>query len=578
MNAEARAALAESLTARVEQFGMRFVISVGITLILLPTLGWKALAWLGLWIGLQNVEKTWTSRHLAAGTLTQVAPFGLVLIVLNGVWFSAVALAAMLTRQEGAGAIGMIVLAGALMNTGPSTRRSAAAFAATLAPVVPYVAAVPALAWMRGAALVEICSLAGACVLLVGTAFQLRKFSVRALEGERRANAAKSEFLATVSHEIRTPLNGVLGMAQVMAAGELSEPQRRRLDTLRQSGETLLLLLNDILDLSKIEAGKLDLEDADFDLEPLCRSIHAAFAPVAAGKSLGLHLEIADSALGVYRGDSARLRQILFNLLSNAVKFTERGEVRVSVSRGGRDLCVAVADTGIGIPADRIARLFGKFEQADASTTRRFGGSGLGLAICNTLTGLMGGTIEVESREGRGSTFRMLLPLARIGEAKVPVAGDAPSRPSPRQTGVRVLAAEDNTVNQLVLRALLEQADADLTIVGDGAEAVEAWRAGEWDVILMDVQMPVMDGPAATRAIRAAEAETGRSATPIVALTANAMAHQIAEYADAGMDAFVAKPIKVEELFAAIETAMEHPRQAVPLVAQTGRAATPRTR
>jgi len=569
MNAEARAALAESLTARMEQFRMRFVISIGITLILLPTLGWKALAWLAVWVALQNVEKTWTSRRLAAGTLTQGAPVGLVLIALNGVWFSAVALAAMLTQQAGAGAIGVIVLAGALMNTGPSTRRSTAAFVATLAPVVPYVAAVPVLAWMRGATLVEIWSLGGACVLLVGTAFQLRKFSVRALEGERRANAAKSEFLATVSHEIRTPLNGVLGMAQVMAAGELSEPQRTRLDTLSQSGETLLLLLNDILDLSKIEAGKLDLEDADFDLEPLCRSIHAAFAPAAAAKSLGLHLEIADSALGVYRGDSARLRQILFNLLSNAVKFTERGDVRVTVSRGGRHVCISVADTGIGIPADRIYRLFGKFEQADASTTRRFGGSGLGLAICHTLAGLMGGTIEVESREGRGSTFRVLLPLARTGKAQTSTAEDAPARPGPHRTGVRVLAAEDNAVNQLVLRALLEQTGADLTVVGDGAEALEAWRAGEWDVILMDVQMPVMDGPAAARAIRAAEAETGRSATPIVALTANAMAHQIAEYAAAGMDAFVAKPIKVEQLFAAIEAAMERPRETRPAVVRT---------
>jgi PAS domain S-box-containing protein len=386
---------------------------------------------------------------------------------------------------------------------------------------------------------------------------------VQAKEDAEAANRAKSTFLATMSHEIRTPLNGVLGMAQAMAADELNEVQRERLDVVRQSGETLLAILNDVLDLSKIEAGKLDLdEDGVFDISELARGAHGAFTAIAQGKGLTFALSVEADARGVYRGDSTRVRQILYNLVSNALKFTEAGEVSVSVSRAEGMLRLSVADTGIGIASDGLASLFEKFEQADASTTRRYGGTGLGLAICRELAELMGGTIAAESAPGRGTTFTVTLPLARIAdEAEKPTpaepGGAAPRSPLDSERQLKVLAAEDNSVNQLVLRTLLHQAGVQPLIVENGREAVEAWARETWDVILMDVQMPEMDGPTATREIRRREAAQGRARTPIVALTANAMAHQVAEYRAAGMDGFVAKPIEVARLFAVLQEVLD---------------------
>jgi len=379
---------------------------------------------------------------------------------------------------------------------------------------------------------------------------------IQAKEDAEAANRAKSVFLATMSHEVRTPLNGVLGMAQAMAADDLPPAQRSRLETIRQSGESLLVILNDVLDLSKIEAGKLELEAVDFPLSPLLQAIHASFRDLAGAKGLALDFEIAAGAPGLYRGDPTRLRQILFNLLSNSLKFTEAGRIGLAVRRDRDVLTFSVRDTGVGIPADRLGRLFNKFEQADASTTRKFGGTGLGLAISRDLAGLMGGALEADSREGEGSEFRLSVPLPRLGDedAGERATGEAaPVRPA----SLRVLAAEDNHVNQLVLRTLLQQVGVEPVIVDDGAAAVAAWRGQDWDLILMDVQMPVMDGPTATRAIRAAEAAAGRRRTPVVALTANAMSHQVAEYAAAGMDGFIAKPIRVEELYAALEGVLD---------------------
>jgi signal transduction histidine kinase/ActR/RegA family two-component response regulator len=402
-----------------------------------------------------------------------------------------------------------------------------------------------------------------AVLLIVGAATVVvwQRRSAQRLKAARReaeaASRSKSTFLATMSHEIRTPLNGVLGMAQAMTADELSPVQRDRLGVIRQSGETLLAILNDLLDLSKIEAGKLEVESVDFDLTALARGAHAAFTAVADSKGVDFTLIIEPQARGRYRGDSTRLRQILYNLISNALKFTEQGQVRVRVARPAQDLLVEVSDTGIGMAAEAVSRLFGKFEQADASTTRRFGGTGLGLAICRELAALMGGAIEVESEQGRGSTFRLSLPFVRLGEERDDEVAQATPEPAlAGEAGLRVLAAEDNTVNQLVLKTLLHQVGVDPVVVADGAEALEAWRSEAWDLILMDVQMPTMDGPTAARAIRAEEAATGRPRTPIVALTANAMSHQVAEYAESGMDAFVAKPIDAARLLETMSTVL----------------------
>jgi signal transduction histidine kinase/ActR/RegA family two-component response regulator len=379
-----------------------------------------------------------------------------------------------------------------------------------------------------------------------------------ALEAAEAANRAKSDFLATMSHEIRTPLNGVLGMAQAMAADTLPETQRERLAVVRRSGETLLTILNDILDLSKIEAGKLELEEVDFDIAEVAGAAIAAFGAVAGGKGVGLELRLGETAGGVYRSDPTRVRQILNNLISNALKFTDSGQVRVAIERQGGMLELRVSDTGVGIPADRLDTLFQKFTQADASTTRKYGGTGLGLAICRELAEIIGGDIRAESTIGEGTTFIVRLLIPRVGDAMAYEAEEA----APRDwdaSNLRILAAEDNSVNQLVLKTLLNQVGIDPMVVADGAEALAAWREHDWDLILMDVQMPIMDGPTATRAIREAERTRARPRTPIVALTANAMAHQIAEYRAAGMDGFVAKPIDIEKLFAAIEAALDQP-------------------
>jgi CheY-like chemotaxis protein len=347
-------------------------------------------------------------------------------------------------------------------------------------------------------------------------------------------------------------------MAQAMAADGLSAVQRERLSVIHRSGESLLAILNDVLDLSKIEAGKLDLECVEFDLGEVARGAYSAFTALANKKGLSFALDI-EAARGRYRGDPTRLRQILYNLISNALKFTEQGEIRVTARFDGERLTMAVADTGVGISHENLGRLFGKFDQLDSSTTRRFGGTGLGLSICRQLAELMGGDIGVESEEGRGSTFTVRLPLPQVGPEKAAAQLGAPPAPDLPAAPLRVLAAEDNAVNQLVLKTLLHQLGVEPTVVDNGLAAVVAWEAGEWDVILMDIQMPDMDGLTATARIREAERASGRARTPIVALTANAMSHQVSQYQAAGMDGHVAKPIEAAALFQALSDATAPP-------------------
>jgi two-component system, sensor histidine kinase len=374
------------------------------------------------------------------------------------------------------------------------------------------------------------------------------------------AARAKRLFLATMSHEIRTPLNGVLGMLQAMEADRLSAVQRERLRVARESGQGLAAILEDVLDLSSIGVGQLKLQSAEFDLAHLARTAAAAAAREAGAKGLAFHLEIAPEAAGTYRGDPRRIRQVLSKLVSNAVKFTEHGEVRLAVSRGEDEILrFAVHDTGQGISAKSLKKLFERFELVDASSTRRHGGAGIGLSIARELAQLMGGEVEASSQLGKGSEFTLTLPLPRVGEA-APAAVPRPRRAEPNLAQARVLAAEDNPMNQLVLKTLLGQHGIEPVVVDNGAEAVAAWRRGPFDVILMDVQMPEMDGPAAARAIRAEEAARGLPRTPIVALTANAMPYQVEEYLAAGMDQHVAKPVEAGLLYDAIALALRQPR------------------
>ena len=381
----------------------------------------------------------------------------------------------------------------------------------------------------------------------------------KAKEAAEAANRAKSTFLANMSHEIRTPLNGVLGMSQAIAAGELSIIQRQRLDVVLQSGQTLLHLLNDLLDVSKIEAGRVELEATDIDLRGLVGELEVLYRVQAQAKSLSFRADVASSVEILYRGDPTRLRQILSNLLSNAIKFTSQGAVALTVSTENKGrLRFSVSDTGEGVEATVLERLFQSFTQADPSTTRRHGGTGLGLSISRDLARLMGGDIEVESRPAVGSTFVLRLPLASVETAARP-ARAGPDSVADAPLDVRVLAAEDNATNRLVLRTLLQQEGIELTLVENGAQALEAWREAEFDVVLMDIQMPVMDGPTAARAIRGEEARLQRPRTPIVALTANVMSHQLAEYRNAGMDAHIAKPIDLATLFEVLNLVLKDP-------------------
>jgi signal transduction histidine kinase/ActR/RegA family two-component response regulator len=385
------------------------------------------------------------------------------------------------------------------------------------------------------------------------------KAAMRDLESARdaanAANVLKTQFLANMSHEIRTPLNGVLAMAEVMSMGELADVQRERLGIIRQSGSLLLAVLNDVLDLSKIEAGKLSLVKEDFDIAATLSPTAETFQVLARGKGLDFAFTIDDAAKGWWRGDADRLRQIVGNLLSNAVKFTPQGAVEAAIEVNPQTgaLRLVIRDSGVGISPEKLPALFEKFTQADNSATRRFGGTGLGLAICRELTQMMGGSINVESREGYGSTFTVELPLSR-GEAAGVVPADVAQDSGDRN--IRLLAAEDNPTNQQVLAAVMESLGIDIDIVADGKQAIDAWRLGGYDLVLMDIQMPVMDGIEASRQIRTIEVAEQRKRTPIVALTANALTHQVEEYIAAGMDGHVAKPIEIAKLYEAISAAL----------------------
>ena len=391
------------------------------------------------------------------------------------------------------------------------------------------------------------------------------------------ANRAKSDFLANMSHEIRTPLNGVIGVVAALGQTELTPAQREMVDLIQSSGETLERLVSDILDVSKIEAGHLAIEERDFDLQAELGGLLEITRMRAEEKGLAFRVDCGAGARGLFLGDSIRIKQVLGNLLSNAVKFTGQGEIvaRIEVAdplegEPASRLTLGVQDTGVGFDPDHAAMLFQRFSQADTTITRRFGGTGLGLSISKTLVEMMGGQISAESEPGRGSLFRVVLPLART----LPLADydarpdDLPPPAPPRapsfdgRGGLRVLLAEDHPVNRKVVQLILAPYDVELTMVENGVLAVEACKATPFDLVLMDMQMPVMDGLAATRAIRAHERDlaTGER-IPIIVLSANAMAHHKHDALAAGADLHVAKPVTADALLVGIDQALDAGRR-----------------
>ncbi|MBI1199569.1 MAG: response regulator [Phenylobacterium sp.] len=358
------------------------------------------------------------------------------------------------------------------------------------------------------------------------------------------ASRAKSAFLATMSHEIRTPLNGVLGMVQAMDAGRLEIDQRDRLHVIQESAQALLGVLNDVLDMAQIESGRAEIRPNAFRLDVLADSLRRLYEPLAAEKGLGFQLDLEGEGAAWRWGDAGRLRQIVSNLISNALKFTEQGEIRVVLRLEGEHLTGAVEDTGVGMSPEAQASIFERFVQVDDTITRRIGGTGLGLAISRDLAQLMGGDIWCRSEPGRGSTFTLRLPLPAAEGAADPDAG---AEPEVVATG-RVLVVDDNPTNRLVLGALLGGLGMSHGVACDGVEALESFASETWDAILMDVHMPHMDGLAAARAIRAREEVSGRLRTPIVAVTASVLSHEVDGYLEAGMDAVLAKPIQLSAL------------------------------
>jgi len=381
----------------------------------------------------------------------------------------------------------------------------------------------------------------------------------RARDDAEAATQAKSEFLANMSHEIRTPLNGLLGMAELLHGTRLEQAQQRYCDAISAAGGALRDLLGDILDLSKIEAGKLAMECEDFDLARLLADLDAAYRELARARGNTFHAEVELAGHARLRGDALRLRQVLANLLSNAAKFTENGRIELGAQalapRPGDTrmwLRFTVRDSGIGIAPQVLARLFRPFSQADGSTTRKYGGSGLGLAIVKHLVDLMGGSVEIDSAPGAGTHFRVELPFepARLPAAAAPAPAARPGAAA--GAALAVLLVEDNDLNQEVARAMLEAAGHRVELAANGAQAVAICAQRRFDCVLMDCQMPVMDGLEATRRIRAHEAETNAARAPIVALTANAMKGERERCLEAGMDDFLAKPFDATALLAAV--------------------------
>jgi CheY-like chemotaxis protein len=384
-----------------------------------------------------------------------------------------------------------------------------------------------------------------------------------AKQAAESASVSKGQFLANMSHEIRTPMHGILGMANLAIEATSAQEAREHMQVLSRSAEGLLHVLNDILDFSKIEAGKLSLETVPFSLRRVVSDTKDILTPQAKAKRLTLDFTVAPEIHDHLMGDPARLRQVLVNLVGNAVKFTAVGSVTLAVTKNElpnsadqEALTFRVTDTGIGIPKEQQELIFAPFSQADPSVTRTFGGTGLGLSICSQLVGMMGGKLALESTPQVGSTFYFSSTFAHADERTLAITNVSDNESVPQ---LRIMVAEDNVVSQKLAARLLTRVGHELKLVSTGKEAVQAWEEEEFDLILMDNQMPEMDGTEAVRVIRQREAETGRKHTHIVACSASAMAGDRERFLACGMDSYLGKPFHADELYATIREAACQP-------------------
>jgi signal transduction histidine kinase/CheY-like chemotaxis protein len=374
-----------------------------------------------------------------------------------------------------------------------------------------------------------------------------------ALAKSRLADKAKDQFLATMSHEIRTPMNGVLGMAETLRDSDLNPQQREHLHIITRSVESLLNIINDILDYSKITSNSLTLETTHFDLRQVLGDVYQLMKSTAEGKNIKLIFDYPEGAHSDFLGDPTRIRQVIFNLVGNAIKFTEKGHVqltcRVNPGGGPENVTLSIQDTGIGIPENRLAAVFQQFEQADNSTTRQFGGTGLGLAISRTLAVMMGGDVAVESVLNQGSTFNVSLTLA---ECEKPAEKESSAPEELPNYGLRGLVAEDNKFNQVVVQNMLERIGISVDIAQNGAEALELLEQNTYDMIFMDVRMPVMNGYEATETIRRRGDKLAD--IPILALTAEATKSDVRKCLEAGMNVHLSKPLRISDVVKAIDS------------------------
>lgn len=532
---------------------VRFIIAaiagvvVSLTYGILPALCWIAVEGaLQLWLTanlswIRRGRRGLTSRlsHLGVVTVTSAAWSALA----AALWFEG----SPLLRIAAAGSFLGLLLEGVKLNISSP----AAARLHFIAPALSLTAIALFSSGAHGWSIAAVLLLLAGMAMFVGdvarvvraNAVALRAAEARALD----ASQAKSAFLAMISHELRTPLNGVLGMAHALAGTELSDKQADYLDTILRSGDGLLTILNDILDISKIEAGKLELEVADFDLAKLADLACLLWSEAARQKGVDLVVERDAQTVFWRKGDPNRVRQVLLNLVSNALKFTEQGEVRISLgSTEAGHVILAVEDTGLGMTEEQQSRLFQDYAQADASTARRFGGTGLGLSICRQLVDMMGGEISCTSQIGQGSMFTAILPLPVAD----PALEDDAEAEGITLEGRSILVVDDNEVNLSVARAILEAVGAEISVASDGVEGLSLLGQHHFDAVLMDVNMPRMGGIEAVARIRAGEA--GRSDIPIVALTADAMSGESDRLMGLGFDAVHPKPIQPAGLLAVV--------------------------